>query len=1204
MAKLLVVDDDSANRALIATVLGHAGHAVLQASDGADGLKVARAENPELIISDILMPTMDGYEFVRQLRASADFTRTRVIFYTAHFHERQARNLAATCGVSRVLLKSCEPQEILRIVDEVLAGTREGAPVQTTQEFDRAHLRLLTDKLSAKADELTFVNGSLAALIDFNLQLSSERNPQAMLEKVCRAARNLIGAKFGFLTVRHKTAQKEQLFATSGIDSAIVAAAGPVHFESGPLTRVLSENCTHRFSNASGDPASLGLPVSFPPVHCLVAAPVASLKSQYGWLCLADKLGADSFSAEDERILSILGAQVGRIYENGSLYIQVERHAEQLLLEMAERERATSELRESERRFSDMLRNVRMISVMLDRQANITYCNDYLLKLTGWQRKDVVGGNWFDLFLPPEAGNMREVFAGLLEDQPNAWHHENEILTKSGEKRLIRWNNTVLRSVCGEVIGSASLGEDTTEHRRAIEELGESELRFRQLAENIHEVFFLTDPGNTQMLYISPAYERIWGRSCESVYARPASWGDSTHPEDLERVAAGQLTMSEHGQMSYEYRIIRPDGAVRWIWARGFPIRNERGEIYRVAGLAEDITDKKEQQDRIARLSRIYAVLSGINSAIVRIHERGQLLQEACRIAVEEGAFRASWVAAIDPETLAATVVASFGASPEYLAQLRVNACADADRGNLPSVRAAREMKPVICNDIAADATLEPLRSVMLAGGMRSGAAFPLIVDGRAVAVLALLADETHFFDDQELHLLNELAGDIAFGLQYIAKDEKLSYLAYYDALTGLANRTFFHEKLVQYVSEGNRSDRKFALVVADLERFEAINDTFGRHAGDQLLRQVAERFVKCVGDAKEVARIAPDHFAVVIPDVRAEDDVARAVEHWLSQWLDEPFQIDGGEIRISAKAGIALFPGDGRDGESLLKNAEAALKKAKATGEKHLFYTPHLSDRISERLALENSLRRALENEEFMLHYQPKVDLETRRLEGVEALIRWQSPELGLVPPMKFIPLMEETGIIIEVGLWVLRQACVDRSRWLEKRAAAPRIAVNVSTVQLRKKDFVRQIEQIVRIAGSEAGIDIEVTESLIMDDVESNIEKLRAIRDLGVGIAIDDFGTGYSSLGYLAKLPADTLKIDRSFTAAMLDDPSIMTLVSTMITLAHSLKLTVVAEGVESEEQAKILRLLRCDQMQGFLISKPLSFEDMTTYLARSRN
>ena len=306
--------------------------------------------------------------------------------------------------------------------------------------------------------------------------------------------------------------------------------------------------------------------------------------------------------------------------------------------------------------------------------------------------------------------------------------------------------------------------------------------------------------------------------------------------------------------------------------------------------------------------------------------------------------------------------------------------------------------------------------------------------------------------------------------------------------------------------------------------------------------------------------------------------------------------------VELTAKAGVAIFPTDGETADKLLANAEAALREAKEGGKTFGFYTAQVSARFVERLALEKGLRRALENEEFVLHYQPKVDFVQRRVKGVEALIRWRRPDHGLVRPAAFIPLLEENGMIVEVGDWALRQASLDRTRWLERHLTAPRVAVNVSAVQLRRDDFVRNVSQIIRMAGSDAGLDIEVTETLLLSDVAENLIKLMALRDLGVGIALDDFGTGYSSLGYLAKLPVETLKIDRSFVAAMLDDSGAMTLVSTIISLARSLKLETVAEGVESEEQAKILRLIGCDLMQGYLISRPLPFDEMTAFLART--
>ena len=275
--------------------------------------------------------------------------------------------------------------------------------------------------------------------------------------------------------------------------------------------------------------------------------------------------------------------------------------------------------------------------------------------------------------------------------------------------------------------------------------------------------------------------------------------------------------------------------------------------------------------------------------------------------------------------------------------------------------------------------------------------------------------------------------------------------------------------------------------------------------------------------------------------------------------------------------------------------------RKAKASSEGVLFYSPRMTEAVAQKLALENMLRQALDNEEFLLYYQPQVDVDTRRLEGVEALIRWLSPELGLVPPMQFIPLMEETGLILEVGAWALRRAVFDRKSWLEQGLVAPRGAVNVSAVQLRRHDFIATVVDALKQGATPPGIDIEITESLIMEDIEHTIEKLHALRALGVDVSIDDFGTGYSSLAYLAKLPVQVqvLKIDRAFISTMLTSTDNMTLVSMMISLAHALRLKVVAEGVETEEEAKMLKLLRCDQMQGYLVGKPIPFEPMSALI-----
>jgi diguanylate cyclase (GGDEF)-like protein len=388
--------------------------------------------------------------------------------------------------------------------------------------------------------------------------------------------------------------------------------------------------------------------------------------------------------------------------------------------------------------------------------------------------------------------------------------------------------------------------------------------------------------------------------------------------------------------------------------------------------------------------------------------------------------------------------------------------------------------------------------------------------------------------------------------------------------------------------------------VVVDLDRFRAINESLGRQAGDALLVQAGARLAACAADPAHVARTGGDQFALIHPGLKSESELARATLDSLRLCFGEPFRLEGGDYRVAARAGIALFPDDGADAEVLLRNAEAAVLKAKAGKDAYLFYTERLTARVAHNLTLENRLRHALERQEFVLHYQPKVEIASRRIVGAEALIRWNSEE-GLVPPSEFIPMLEETGMIVEVGAWVLRQAVHDRMRWRSEGVRAPRVAVNVSVIQLRRADFLRVVRDALAPGGPAHGIDFEITESLLALDAEGALAKLTEVRTLGVDLAIDDFGTGYSSLAYLARLPVQQLKIDRAFIVAMLTDPRAMTLVSTIALMARSMGFTAIAEGVETEEQARALLEAGCVQMQGYLTGRPMPAEQLTPRLER---
>jgi diguanylate cyclase (GGDEF)-like protein len=629
--------------------------------------------------------------------------------------------------------------------------------------------------------------------------------------------------------------------------------------------------------------------------------------------------------------------------------------------------------------------------------------------------------------------------------------------------------------------------------------------------------------------------------------------------------------------------------------------------VERTAALTAEIAERKRAEARIVRLNRIYSVLSGINTTIVRVREPQELFDEACRIAVEHGKFTFAWIGTFDADTQQVTPVARAGRDDGYLSRINLSVAEDAP-GNYPlTAEAITQAKPVICNDIASDddhSASCAWRAEALQRGYRSVTVFPLLLGDRPVGVFVLYAPETGVFDAEEMRLLVEMAGDISFALDHLEKEARLNYLAYYHAVTGLPNRTLFLDRVSQKIHAARREGKVFSVVMLDLNRFGSINETLGRQAGDDLLRQLTQRLQGMLGEMDILAHFSADYFGIATRHDDGSIDIVHVLEQMLSAIQDRPFLIGGQELRVSARAGVSFYPADGEDIEALSQNAESALKKAKLSGDRYLFYTPAFNALAAEKLSLESKLRRALEQEQLVLHYQPKVSLESGRICGLEALMRWNDPKTGLVPPIKFIPLLEETGMILEAGRWALAKAVSDTLVWQSKGLVVPRIAVNVSAIQLQQKDFVDMVAQVISGAKNAAvKLELEITESLIMQDIQANILKLQAIREMGIEVAIDDFGTGYSSLSYLAKLPVSALKIDRAFIINMASNADDLNIVSAIISLAHSLNLRVIAEGVETEEQANLLRLHKCDEIQGYLFNPAVPAEQIERFLREGK-
>jgi diguanylate cyclase (GGDEF)-like protein len=601
---------------------------------------------------------------------------------------------------------------------------------------------------------------------------------------------------------------------------------------------------------------------------------------------------------------------------------------------------------------------------------------------------------------------------------------------------------------------------------------------------------------------------------------------------------------------------------------------------------ARAVQHRQEQQ--IKRLTSVLRMLSGINGAVVRIRERPELLREACRLAVAVGGYPTALVALrqhgdrpLEPLTYEGADRAAANASCELIEKaLELQARSGG--------RARDAAAPFECRDPQS--------------GRPAVLGLPLLVDNTPIGFLGLGRGELGGVGVEESRMLREVAANLSFALQYLHQGSKVRLLSYFDVLTGLAKRPLFCQRLRHLLQDPAGARSRCAIAVLDVQNLNAINDSFGRHSGDLLLQLVADRLKRRFQDTEMLAHFSGGTFAVA----RAAGQGSRAALERLSEELDEmleePFSLAGQGIPVAARSGIAFHPDDGDDPDTLVQRAEASLHNAKISGQRHGQYSPEQHSRALARVALERRLRQALERREFELHYQPKVSVTHRRIEGAEALIRWNDPDRGLVSPAAFLPLLEESGLIVDVGEWVIERAALDCQHWRSLGLSPIRVAVNISPIQLREIDFVERFLAHTRSWSTDScGLDVEITEGVVGGDASGEIGQLKNLRAAGVRIAIDDFGTGYSSLSRLAHLPIDTLKIDRSFIGEMTADARSRRLVSIIISIARTFNMVTVAEGVETQEQLDVLWHLGCEQSQGYLHSRPLSTAQFSTLLER---
>lgn len=672
------------------------------------------------------------------------------------------------------------------------------------------------------------------------------------------------------------------------------------------------------------------------------------------------------------------------------------------------------------------------------------------------------------------------------------------------------------------------------------------------------------------------------------------------HPEDACLVAEHiqrALQTGDTGLLEVEVRIMCADGESRWVHVSYKIEKDGQAATVRLVGTMQDITERKLAEHTQIRLNRALKLLSDCNMALVHAAEEQALLSEICRLIVEQGGYRMAWVGYAEHDAERSVhPVAHWGDDRGYLRGVGIS-WADTEQGRGPTGTAIRTGQTNINQDYRTNPNMVLWRDAALASGYLASIALPLKDRGHILGALTLYASEANAFSEDEVKLLEELANDLAYGIvtlrtriEHAEAEKQLEFLAHHDMLTKLPNRLLLRDRFEQAIAQADRAHSGVAVMFLDLDNFKQVNDTLGHTYGDKLLVRVVERLRGCLRDADTISRQGGDEFVILLPNLRDLAVISGIAQHIVESFAS-PFEIDSYSINTTFSIGVSLYPDDGKEFDTLLRNADTALYQAKDSGrDTYRFFSEKMNIDAQEQLQLQGQLRNAVKNQEFILHYQPQIDIASGRLVGAEALVRWQHPELGLLPPDKFIPLAERSGLVIPMGDWVLNEACRQAQVWRDKGHGMV-MAVNLSALQFKRGNLLETVAHALKRSGLPAELlELELTESILLQDIDVAIKTLRSLKDMGVKLSIDDFGTGYSSLSYLKRLAVNKLKIDQSFVRDLAEDADSAAIVRAIIQLGHTLQLKVIAEGVETDAQLAFLRNYGCDEAQGYLYSRPI--------------
>ncbi|MBI5612435.1 MAG: PAS domain S-box protein [Gammaproteobacteria bacterium] len=787
--------------------------------------------------------------------------------------------------------------------------------------------------------------------------------------------------------------------------------------------------------------------------------------------------------------------------------------------------------------------------IITDREGVIEYVNPAFERTTGYTRAEALGKKPNLV----KSGMHDQGFYQLLWQTIRAGQPFREVFINRAKHGALYYEEktiTPLKDERGTITHFVSTGKDITARMQSEQETRRMQHFLDSVVENLPNMLFVKDAKDLTFVRFNKAAEELLG------YARSEMLGKSDRDFFPKEEADFFTTMDREVLQTGELMDIPREPVhtlrrgTRLLHTQKIPILDERGRPLYLLGISEDITERVQAEDTAQRLGRI---LDNSTNEIYVFCADSLRFQQVNQGAQKNLGYSLAELRALTPLDIKPDF------SREGFEQLIA-----------PLKSGAQEAISFITNHRRKDGSLYPVEIGLQLSRNETPPVF--------VAIVQDITERKH-------------------------AEERLSYLAYYDTLTGLPNRQLLRDRLRQTMFEADRSGRVAAVMLLDLDRFKFINDTLGHEAGDTLLKGVAERLTACVRHGDTVARLGGDEFTVVLANVARVDDVAFVTQKILGSFV-QPFTIAGRELFVSPSIGITLYPHDDRDIDNLLKNADAAMYHAKESGRNTFqFFTAELNARAAERLELETALRHALERHEFLLHYQPLMDLKTGRLKGVEALLRWRHPQRGLVPPLDFIPLAEETGLIVPIGEWVLRTACAQAKAWHDAGFCGLHMAVNISGRQFQQQNLAVLVGAVLAETGLEPQcFNLELTESVLMRNVDAAIAVMGVLDAAGVGFSIDDFGTGYSSLSYLKRFPIDVLKIDRSFVRDITTDPDDAAIVTAIMALARTLDIEVVAEGVETEEQLAFLRARGCDVMQGYYFSKPVDAAALTALLKKT--